>query len=341
MSGSRKPVSIHDVARRARVSIATVSFALNGYGTISERTRERVRAIADEMNYRANALARGLRRAPLGAIGFVTRPLDEIGKYRPLGVDVFARTASAAASAAMDRGLGMLLLPDLTRTPLPPLALSLDGYIVLNPVESDPVLALLQANDIPYVTIGADPSRPDAQNWISRDEAGETRRVLEALRAAGAECIGFIGGTARDSYNLLGESGYREWCAERSTTPVVEHVREGDGVEGGRAACERILADGIPEALFCLTSRHAAGAMQELSSRGIRVPEDVLLAAGSDSEHARGASPAISSLEVPAEALGAEAVEMLSALLRGDDVRAGVTVPTEYHERDSTRRDVE
>ena len=334
----RRPVSIHDVARRAGVSITTVSFALNGTGTISDRTRERVRAIADEMNYRANALARGLRRAPLGAIGFVTRPLDEIGKYRPLGVDVFARTASAAASAALDHGLGMLLLPDLTRSPLPPLALSLDGYIVQNPVEEDPVLALLRANEIPYVTIGEDPSRPEAKNWISRDEAGETRRVLDRMRAAGASQIAFIGGAARDSYNLLGERGYLTWCGEQSLEPLIEHAREGDGVDGGRDACGRLLGAASPDGVFCLTSRHAAGVLGELRSRGFQVPQDVLLAAGSDSEHARAAEPAISSLEVPAEAMGAAAVEMLVALMGGEQVTSGVILPTAYRERASTQR---
>src|SRR3954454_18544166 len=72
-------VTIHDVARRAGVSISAVSMALNDTGTLSAATRLRVRAVAEEMDYQADALARGLRRSSVGAIGLVMRSLDSLG----------------------------------------------------------------------------------------------------------------------------------------------------------------------------------------------------------------------------------------------------------------------
>lgn len=333
----RRPTTIRDVAKKAGVSVTAVSFALNGTGTLGEQTRAKIRRVADEMNYRANALARGLRRSPIGAIGFVTRPLDTIGRYRPSGVDVFSRTAAAAASAAMDHGLGMLLLPDLMRNPLPPLALSLDGYIVMNPVKDDPVVTMLLDNNIPFVTVGADPTRNKAENWVSHDEEQAAFRALDDLWSAGARRIAYVGGQARDSYNMRSERAYRRWMKQHGQAPMIRHVLEGDGEQGGAAACARLLKAGIPDGIYCLTGRHSAGVLAELRAQGLRVPSDVVLATGSDSEQARSAAPAISAIEIPAELIGIEAVSKLSAMLRGESHQRGL-VAASYHRRDSTIR---
>ncbi len=113
--------TIWDVARKAGVSITTVSHSLNGKGNISEATRERVRAVASEMGYVADAMARGLRSSKMNAIGLVFRSLDSLGNYGPNGVDVFMKLAGAAAAETLNRNLGLMLVPpDLSRGPLPP-----------------------------------------------------------------------------------------------------------------------------------------------------------------------------------------------------------------------------
>jgi DNA-binding LacI/PurR family transcriptional regulator len=181
-------ITIRDVAQRAGVSITAVSHALNDKGTISAATRQRIRAVADEMGYEADALARGLRRSTMGAVGLVLRSLDALGDYAPTGVDVFERFVGVAASQALGRGLSLMLVPDLTRVPVPPLSFSMDGYIVTNPHVDDPVIALLEKRGIPYVAYGRDPSRPDFPHWASEDDAASARLVLDHLAAAGRWC---------------------------------------------------------------------------------------------------------------------------------------------------------
>jgi len=337
----RKPVGrvrIHDVARRAGVSITAVSFALNGKGSLSDETRARIIAVADELNYRANALARGLRHGSVGVIGFVIRPLDAMGQYGVEGVDVFTRTASAAAAAALDRGLGLVLLPDLSKPPLPPLALSLDGYIVMNPVEDDPVVELLSAHRIPFVTLGRDPSRRDAVNWVAHDDAEGTRIVLDEMQANGARRIVYLGGSARDAWNIDTEIAYRRWMGERDLEPRVLRVPESAGEQGAHELVPRMLEEGAVDAVFCLTGRQASGVMSGLRAAGLRSPEDVLIAAGSDAGQARLASPPISALARATETLGAELVAMLDALLHGVPPHTPLHVPTIYHSRASTLR---
>ncbi|MFJ2721206.1 LacI family DNA-binding transcriptional regulator [Streptomyces sp. NPDC087437] len=204
-----KGVTIRDVAQRAGVSIAAVSMALNGTGTLSAATRLRVRAVAEEMEYQADALARGLRRSSVGAIGLVMRSLDALGEYTPRGVDVFTRYIGAASAQAMDRGLSVMLVPDPTKRPTPPLALSLDGYIVTMPHVDDPVIDLLERRGIPYVTLGRDPSRPDFTDWATEDDGSSFGRIYEHFAASGARSIVLLRGTDPHAWNIDSEATYR------------------------------------------------------------------------------------------------------------------------------------
>ncbi|MDR2256470.1 MAG: LacI family transcriptional regulator [Arthrobacter sp.] len=333
----RGGVTIRDVARRAGVSVTAVSHAINGKGTLSAETREHIKVVAASMNYRADALARGLRRAPLGVVGFVIRPLDALGEYRPEGVDVFLRVASAAAAAALDAGLGLMLVPDLTRTPLPPLALSLDGYIVMNPVREDPVVALLRSHDIEYVTLGRDPSHPENPAWVSNDDRGN-RAALADLERSGVREVLYLGGTAHDAWNLDSEELYRAWCTTTGRVPRVVHLPEGAGTQGAEELVPSLLEGGAPEAIFCLTGRHAAGVVAGLSAAGVRCPEQILVVTGSDAEQARTSRPAISAVDLQPEALGTAIVGMLKSVLDGAPPQDPVLLASRYRRRGSSRR---
>ena len=91
---------IADVARRAGVSVTTVSHTFSGNGVVAAETRERVRAAAHELGYRPDVLAQGLRRNRLSVLALVVRPLDRIDPGQLHGVDYFLRLAGAAAMAA-------------------------------------------------------------------------------------------------------------------------------------------------------------------------------------------------------------------------------------------------
>jgi len=331
-------ITIRDVARRAGVSITAVSHALNDKGTISASTRARIRAVADEMGYEADALARGLRRSTMGAIGLVLRSLDALGDYTPAGVDVFERFAGVAAAQALARGLSLMLVPDLTRVPVPPLSFSMDGYIVTNPHLDDPVVALLERRGMPYVTYGRDPSRPDFPHWASEDDAAAALAVLDHLTDAGARTVALVRGTDPNAWNLDIDQAYRRWCSEHGPAPVLYQVPERDGVPGGRRIAERIADDGVPDAVFCLTGRHAAGVLEGLVRRGFAVPDRTMIVAGSDSEHARTSDPAITALQMsPVETVGA-LLDILQAVLAGGDPVGPTLTRARLLPRASTRR---
>ncbi|MEV7605203.1 LacI family DNA-binding transcriptional regulator [Paenarthrobacter sp. NPDC089322] len=328
--------TIWDVARKAGVSITTVSHSLNGKGAISAATRERVRGVAAEMGYVADAMARGLRSSRMNAIGLVFRSLDSLGNYGPNGVDVFMKLAGAAAAETLNRNLGLMLVPDLSKGPLPPFSMSLDGYIVFAPHVNDPVVALLEKRGIPYVTWDRDPGRPGFRNWVAHDDAASTRRVMDHLASAGAGSIAYVGGTDANAWNLDCEAAYVSWCEETGREPRVHHVPERAGVEGGREAGSTLWEEGVPDAVFCLTGRHASGVAQEMQERGVEIPRDLLVCTGSDSEHSRQNQPPISALDVDIPAAAAALVQSLCNLMEGTSGTEPILLDARFIQREST-----
>ncbi|GGU94092.1 LacI family transcriptional regulator [Streptomyces litmocidini] len=331
-------ITIRDVAREAGVSITAVSHALNDKGTLSTATRAHIRAVAEQMGYEADALARGLRRSPMGAVGLVLRSLDALGDYAPAGVDVFERFVGAAASQALARGLSLMLVPDLTRPPVPPLAFSLDGYIVTDPHVDDPVIARLEERGIPYVTYGRPPGRPEFTHWAAEDDRASARLVLTHLESAGARSVALVRGTDPNAWNLGHQDTYLGWCEEHGSTPRLYELPERAGVEGGAALAGRLVDEGVPDAVFCLTGRHAAGVQQGLVARGVRVPERTMVVTGSDSEHARTSRPAISALELDPVAGSAALLDILQSLIAGRPADSPRLTRARFRPRGSTRR---
>ncbi|GAB3123353.1 LacI family DNA-binding transcriptional regulator [Glaciibacter psychrotolerans] len=329
-SGRRK-VTIHDVARQAGVSITTVSHSLNGKGVVAEETRARVHEVATKLGYSADAIARGLRSSRLGVLGLVIRPLDSLDSYQPIGVDYFMRFAGAAAVEALDRGFGLMLVRDPTTHSVPAIALAVDGFIISDPIANDPVIDLLNRHGIPLVAVGRDIDRPEFTDWLGEDTSQDTRTVIEHLSAHGARSIALVRGTDANSWNADSESAYRHWAAECGQPAAVYLEDERSGEDGGRAVAELMLASptGVPDAIYCLTGRHAAGLQKRLVEQGHRVPIDVMIVAGADSEQTRNATPPITSIDLTPESTAKAAVTQLLQLLSdtptAEHVRPSIT----------------
>jgi DNA-binding LacI/PurR family transcriptional regulator len=329
-------VTIKDVAARAGVSITSVSFALNGKGTLSESTRQHIHSVATSMGYQADALARGLRQSRIGVIGIVLRPLDVLENYSPPGVDYFLKFSGAAAICALDEGLSLMQVADLVRGPVTPLAFSLDGYIVTDPIVDDPVVALLEERNIPYVTLGRDLSRPHMTNWVASDDADATQQILEHFSEQGARSVAFVGGRDKNSWNADAERSYKQWCADHGVKERFFTLAEGEGEQGGQAITPELVAEGVPDAILALTGRHAAGIQQAMRERGFIAPRDYLLACGTDAVQTRTAQPPITAIELHPERLARETVALLAAITRDESSEAPRLVRSELIVRQSS-----
>ena len=340
--------TIKDVAKAAGVSPTTVSHALNGKGVVRQETADRIAQIAADIGYRPSPIARGLQNSRLGLIALVIRPLHTLDSFLPEGVDYFLRMAGAASLAAMERGYSMMLVDDPTRPDAPLSATAADAYIVSEPFENDPVLTMLSERNIPFVAIGSDPARAGQFIELATRDRDETLLALDHLVAAGASRVALLTGTDRNSWNRESEEAYLDWCTRRGQEPDIAAFPESEGERVGAAAIERFFgaqalrgggAGSGPDGIFCLTGRHAAGLNAAAAAHGIRVPEDLLLAAGSGALQNRISRPSVTTLDLHPEGIAARAVEVAVLLAEGKPLTGPLEVPRATLDiRESTTR---
>jgi DNA-binding LacI/PurR family transcriptional regulator len=337
-SASRR-ATIHDVAESLGVSLSTVSLSLNGKGTISPATRERVIAEAARLGYAAHPFARGLRGGRSGVLGLSIRSLDASGSYRPVGVDHFTRMAGAAAFTALDRGFGLMLVPHREGAPNTEGPLWVDGYVVEDPQADDPVVSRLIEAGIPVVTIGWDPAHKSRTAWVSTSDKDANMQLLELLKSHGAQRICFVSGTERNSWNSEAERTYRKWCRDNDQPIRLLRLPESSGEQGGAELARTLLAQAdAPDAIYCQTGRHAAGVAATARAMGLRIPRDLMVAAGTDAEQARTFDPPITSIDLQPETLGREAVELLADIVANGSRQRSRVIGARLLERASTAR---
>ncbi len=331
MQRSRRP-TIRDVAAAANVSPTTVSHALNGKGVVKRETVERIRAVAEQIGYSPSAIARGLRNSRLGTLALVIRPFTTLDSFIPEGVDYFLRTAGSASLVAMEHGYSLMLVGDPGKPDSPLSARAADAYIVTEPFENDPVLTILDQQRVPFVSVGADPARRDAFVTIEARAVEQARAAFEHLRSAGARRIALVTGTDRNVWNLDSQAAYAAWCEELGQEPLLLTVPEAQGEDAGDIVLDRFFTGRgpRPDAFHCLTGRHASGVAAAAIRRGIAVPADLLVMAGSGSLQNQMLSPTVTAFDLRPELIAQQAVEVAAclaerraidpALLRSPDV---------------------
>ncbi|GEE00153.1 LacI family transcriptional regulator [Gordonia spumicola] len=321
MKGQRSRPTIHDVARRAGVSATTVSHTFTGNGTVAARTQEIVRESAAELGYRPDPLARGLRNTRHGVIGLVIRQLHSFDSLLPTGVDYFLRFAGAAALTALEHDYALMLVPDPTGEGRSGDTSLCDGYLIADPVHGDRLTDLIRSQRIPLLTIGYEPGGP-TDDALSLDNTTITLDVLDHLAERGARRIAVVLGTDENAWNIDTERAYRDWTARHGQRPIISARAESDGTAGGRNAAGELfdVADDLrPDAVYAMTGRQAAGVMEALADLGLTVPDDVLIACGSDSEHTRTSRPAITSVQLHPHLLASAAVITMINMLEHSD----------------------
>jgi DNA-binding LacI/PurR family transcriptional regulator len=330
---AQRRATIHDVATAAGVSVTTVSQALNGKGRVDAATRERVRAAATGLGYRASHVARGLRAGRTWAVGLML-PHSDGGAAGAgfIGVEFYLELALGAARSTFTAGHALTLLPDVT-TADELARFPLDGVIVNDPVPADPRLRALDELGVPWVTVERALDRPEHVRWVASDTNAGTRAALDQLAAAGASRVALLSGSPSWAWLSDTEAAYRDWCAERQVEALVVDA----GLESSReahvpAAVERVL--GTADAIFAAPDRSAVAAARAIESHGLRVGEDVLVASGTDSRQARDHVPPISALDLHPEALASAAVSLL--LAPDEPARPTVLAPT-FRARASSR----
>ncbi|HEX6060145.1 MAG TPA: LacI family DNA-binding transcriptional regulator [Gemmatimonadaceae bacterium] len=309
----RSRVTIRDVARRAGVSVATVSRVYTGRGPVHESTRTRVVAAARELRYTPDAAARSL----------ITRRTETLGVLLPdLYGEFFSELIRGVDRTARQHDYHLLVSgchagPGELGGALRAMRGSVDGLVVLWPELDVGGLTADLPEHLPVVLLSA--AGHTAYESIAVDNYGGARAIVEHLLARGHRRIATIAGAERNGEARERLRGYRDALRGAGIRPradweVIGHFTE----DGGHAAAQRLLALAErPGAIFAANDSMAIGAMSALADAGLRIPDDVAVAGFDDVPIARYTSPPLSTVHVPIQELGARAVDRLLHTIAG------------------------
>jgi len=305
--------TIRDVARRAQVSVASVSRALNNLANVSDHTKARVADAVRELGYVPHAGARSLSLARTSAIGVVLPDLH--GEF-------FSEIMRGMDKEASSRGY-LLLLSNMhsgsaqSANALKALRGRVDGMIVMAPHLSENELAEALPGRTPAILVN---TSVRGRNEIRLDNAAGARAVAAHFLERGRKRIVHIAGAEGNVDAKEREEAFRDALGG---TGVELEVVQGDFTEeSGERAIRTLLQTGASfDAVFAANDMMASGALQALRDAQIAVPSEVALAGFDDIPLARHIG--LTTVRVRIAELGEQAVERLIQLIEGDDETPG------------------
>jgi LacI family transcriptional regulator len=318
--------TIQELAERTGVSVATVSRALNGSSEVSEATRERILALARELDYTPSAAARTLQSSRSHVVGVIL----ETGAGHPdLMHPFFQQVLVGLKHGAGERGYDLLLFA----TDEPGNGFGgthsylrraghhgVDGVVVMGYEPGDPEMRKLVASGVPCITIDADPGEPHCGYVMSENREGAAKAVRH-LHDLGHERIATIAGPARTSPGAARLVGYREEMQRLGLEVRNEWVAEGDFYDetGYRATRQLLELAEPPTAVFAASDLMAAGALRAASELGVRVPDQLAVVGFDDIDVAGLIQPSLTTVRQEMHDIGEAAAEGLSQMIDDPD----------------------
>lgn len=333
-------LTIKDIARKAGVSVATVSKVMNGYDDIGEATKAKVLQIIEENNYRPNANAQSLRTNKSFLVGLFFKDHQDSGVKHPF----FRGIISGLEEKLLENNYDMILFSANWEDQFSYLEKcqfrNVDGAILMGMPKDDPKLTELLNAKIPSVFIDLDMSAERASYIISDNEEG-ARKAVRHLAELGHQNIATIEGEEITVPTQKRLAGYKAEMEAQNLEIRDEWVIQGRfSVGGGYQAMKEILAlENKPTAIFCQGDEIAVGAMQAIKEAGLKVPEDFSIVGFDDIEISQYLNPALTTIRQKKEEMGIEAANMVIELInKPKEKLEPEVIDTELIVRNSTRK---
>jgi len=316
-------VSIGDVAKRAGVSIATVSRIVNGIAKkASAETVERVRKAIAETGYRPTGAGQALRKGHSRLVAVFAANLAN---------PTMAAIAASIETALRDAGLAMVLCDTHDRADLQDeyllemRAQAVRAYVLLAAVASDGLRAAL-AGTIPTIFVNRRCPIPGKAAFVGIDNRAAGRDVARALaKAVPKGRLALVHGPLTSSATADRVAGFKRELAKLDRDLAPDDLATGPGLdhlEIGYASTTALLCGAVPKGIFCASDLIAYGVQRRLREAKLSVPDDVRLVGFDDNPLNDWVAPWLSSVRVPYRGFGEAIVGVLGELWRGEPPRA-------------------
>jgi len=293
-------MNLEQVARRARVSTATVSRVLNNASVVKTSTRARVMRAIEELKYHPNLHARHLAGGKSRTIGVIVSNLENpffFDIYKTIEADAHARGYEVVMANTDYRSEQLLTSVRLM------IGRRVAGLAVIVSEMAPALMDELTDSRIPVVFYDVGTPRHNITNIRVNYRRG-IEKVIDYLYSMGHRRLGFVGHHA-----MLAPINERMKAVleavSRITELTVYTAADADTLEGGRQATRELLASGFdPTAIICVNDITAVGALRELRERGLRVPQDVSVTGFDNVKLSEFAYPALTTVHIPRERIG-------------------------------------
>lgn len=314
---ARNSIRLVDVARAAGVHPSTVSRVLHDSdrATVRPETRERIIAVARELRYRPNALARGLKTAATATFGMLVPSLRN---------PVYADIVRGAVAEAARRGYVIVLAEDdstVTEQAWDQLVEEgrIDGIIVASAAPGNPILQLVAGSRVPYVFVNRRVPGSGRNVYMRETDAG--RLAAEHLIELGHVALGQIAGPLGLDTASRRAAGFADAVvsAGLALPALVEAPFE---ERGAFEAMGRLLSSrNRPTGVFVSNLNQAIGALACAHRSGVRVPNDLSIVAYDDDPLAEFLEVPLTAIKMPLGELGRAAISALAAQIDGERPR--------------------
>ena len=316
-------ITIHDVAKEAGVSIATVSRAINNNYPVKDETREKIERAIDKLGYVPNEIARSLILKSTSSIGIVVPGITNL---------FFSTIVEEINSILISRGFTMSLYstegnPDIEKRVIESItSRNMAGIIAI-----DPSIENLDNNyfqdlckEIPTIIINGNTDKY-GDNFVSYDEQAGAKEAFDYLLALGHKKISFVRGDRSLSYDLK-ESVYRQFIKDNKLDyENIVYVGMGNSlevIEKTEDICEKLLkTKNMGTAVFACNDLMAVGVLNACNKLKIKVPRDISIVGFDNTLLANITHPKLTTVDLKMKKVGKAAAKELVRMIKGKNVK--------------------
>ena len=330
-------VTIYDVAREANVSMATVSRVVNGNQNVKPATRKKVLEVIERLEYRPNAVARGLASKKTTTVGVIIPDISN-NLYAELarGIEDIAtmyRYNIILANSDQNEGKELTLLDTM-------LGKQVDGIVMMTDKVTEKIHDSIKHSPVPIVLAGSvDETKEIASVNIDYFEAAY--EAVKILISNGHKRIACVLGPDTFTVNQHKLDAYKKVLEDEGLQVDEALIVSEEGTyDSGISAYEELsVLEKAPTAFFAGSDELAIGIIHGAQDTGKHIPEDIEVISFEDSKLARMVRPQLSSVVLPLYDIGAVSMRLLTKLMNKESVEQhSVILPYRIEMRDSVKR---
>ena len=316
-------VSIKDVAKKAGVSISTVSKALNDKSSVSSSTIERIKQTAEDMGYVPNSRARVFATKETKQIVFIADIPKDTAFYNPHVFEIImglqhsvSKSGYSLIVESVEKKEALEYISSLYKKNMAD-ALVVHASIITKRLES-----LIVKSNLPHLIIG----QPDYQStlsWIDTDNTLSGAIAIRHLLKKDYYPVAFVGGKADDMISLHRFEGAERELKQNNLNFEDQYVLSSSStiVSGMNAAKKILKMEKPPRSVLCANSVIAFGMMQELRNQNVRVPKDIAVMTFDRYPFSDFTEPRVTSVDMNMYEIGEEAGSILIKNLSHPNLR--------------------